>query len=333
MFSDRRPISFWPDDGTMTVARVLLVLLVLAVAAIAVVSFIAVSEVGTRQAQLEAERSLAATSYGNVEYVSWGSGPAVLVIHGAGGGFDQGRLLAETLGGEEFQWIAVSRFGYLGSDLPEDPSVPAQARAIAELLEQLQIESVHILAMSGGVPPALKFAELFPSRTGRMVLLSSAPFTPYGPDVDDRPIPTWMYSALLGNDIVYWILTRVAKHAIEEAFDARAELRAGRIPEEEAFVRELVDTFLPASKRVAGVSNEAAAVDPALTYHLDQIGSRVLVVHAADDRLNPFAIGETLAARIGGSEFLGLETGGHLLLGHHAELRERISRHLAEIER
>jgi pimeloyl-ACP methyl ester carboxylesterase len=184
--------------------------------------------------------------------------------------------------------------------------------------------------MSGGVPPALKFAELFPSRTGRMVLLSSAPFTPFGPDVNDRPIPTWMYSALLGNDIVYWTLTRVARNTIEEAFDARAELRTDRTREEEAFVRDLVDTFLPASKRVKGVLNEAVAVDPSLTYRLDQIGSHVLVVHAADDRLNPFEIGETLAARISGSEFLGLETGGHLLLGHHAELREHISKHLAQ---
>ena len=313
----------------MTFARALLALLLLAIAAAAIVSFIAVSEVARRQAQLEAERSLSATNHGNVEYVSWGSGPAVLVIHGAGGGFDQGRLLAQTLGGEGFRWIAVSRFGYLGSDLPADPSVPAQARAFKELLDQLQIEAVHILAMSGGVPPALKFAELFPNRTGQMVLLSSAPFTPFGPDVDDRPIPTWMYSALLGNDIVYWALKRVARNTIEEAFDARAELRTDRIPAEEAFVSDLVDTFLPASKRVKGVLNEASAVDPSLTYRLEQIGSHVLVVHAADDRLNPFEIGETLAARIRGSEFLGLETGGHLLLGHHAELREQISKHLA----
>jgi len=314
----------------MTVARALLALLMFAIAAVAIVSFIAVSEVARRQAQLEAERTIAATTYGRIEYQSWGAGPAVLVIHGAGGGFDQGRLLAESLGGEGVRWISVSRFGYLGSDLPEDASVPAQALAFKELLDQLQIETVHILAMSGGVPPALKFAELFPNRTGQMVLLSSAPFTPYGPDVDDRPIPTWMYSALLGNDIVYWTLKRVARNAVEQAFDARAELRTDRIPAEEAFIRDLVDTFLPASKRVKGVLNEAAAVDPSLTYRLDQIDSHVLVVHAADDRLNPFAIGETLAARIRGSEFLGLERGGHLLLGHHAELRERISKHLVE---
>ena len=84
--------------------------------------------------------------------------------------------------------------------------------------------------------------------------------------------------------------------------------------------------------RVDGVLNEAAAVDPSLTYSLDRIRSEALVVHAADDRLNPLKVGETLAAGISGSELIVLETGGHLLLGHHAELRERISRHLAEIQ-
>ena len=40
---------------------------------------------------------------------------------------------------------------------------------------------------------------------------------------------------------------------------------------EEAFMRDLVDTFLPASRRVAGVQNEGAAVDPRATYNLEVI--------------------------------------------------------------
>lgn len=313
----------------LTLSRFLLILLVVGLGSIAVLSFIALEDTGIRQTQLEADRSLAKTRYGQIEYASWGTGPAVLVIHGAGGGFDQGRFLAEALGGRGFRWIAVSRFGYLGSDLPEDPSVPAQAHAFADLLDGLQVNVVHVLAMSGGVPPALKFAEQYPSRTGRMVLLSSAPFTPFGPDVEDRPVPTWMYNALLGNDVVYWALKNFARGLLEKSFDVRAELRAGLDPEEEAFIRNLVDSFLPASRRLKGLSNEAAAVDPSLTYRLDTIKSKVLVVHAIDDRLNPFVIGKALAERIDESKFMAVETGGHLLLGHHAELRRRVSIHLA----
>lgn len=80
----------------------------------------------------------------------------VLVIHGAGGGFDQGRLVAETMVGGGFTWISVSRFGYLQSDLPDDSSTAAQAEAFADALDRIGVNRVGILAISGGAPPALK---------------------------------------------------------------------------------------------------------------------------------------------------------------------------------
>ena len=308
----------------MSIFRFALILLVPALAAIIAVSVRALYETGKRVQQLEAERSFVESRFGRIEYVSWGEGPPILVIHGAGGGFDQGRLLAKAVGGDGNRWIAVSRFGYLSSGLPSDPSIVAQAGAFAELLDQLELHQAHILAISGGVPPALKFAELYPDRTGRMVMLSSAPFTPYGPNVENRPVPTWMYSALLGNDVAYWVMTKVGRESLAEAYDARSELRTNLRSEEEAFVQELIDTFLPASQRLDGIRNEVAAVDPELIYELEDIQADVLVVHAHDDRLNPFEIGETVAARIKGARLLPLESGGHLLLGHHAELRNRI---------
>lgn len=280
----------------------------------------ALAETRKRIAKLEAERSLTQTQHGEIEHVAWGEGKPVLVIHGAGGGFDQGRLLARAIGGDGFRWISVSRFGYLGSAMPNKPSTAAQAEAFVDLLDALGVERVNILAMSGGVPPSLKFAEMFPERVDRMMLLSAAPFTPFTPVVEDRPIPTWAYSALLGNDVFYWVLTKVARGQLEEAFDARADLREGLSDEEELFVRNLIDTFLPASRRVAGVNNEGAAVAPAANYNLESIRAKVLVVHARDDRLNPFAVGETIAARIPRSRLLVLDRGGHLLLGHHADL-------------
>ena len=168
-------------------SRLMVGLLLLAVAAISV---LALAETRERLLVLEAEGSLAETRHGPIEYMSWGEGPPVLVVHGAGGGFDQGRLLAQAIGGDGFRWIAVSRFGYLGSAMPDAASIAAQAEAFVDLLDALGVERVSILAMSGGVPPSLKFVEMFPDRVDRMMLVSSAPFTPFTPAVEDRPIPT-----------------------------------------------------------------------------------------------------------------------------------------------
>jgi 2-hydroxy-6-oxonona-2,4-dienedioate hydrolase len=314
----------------MRFSRFLLIASALLVLAALILVIVAISATQQRISLLDAERSLAQTRHGQIEYVSWGNGPPVLVVHGAGGGFDQGRLLAQAIGGDGYRWIAVSRFGYLGSALPDAASTAAQAEAFVDLLDALGIERVSILAMSGGVPPTLKFAEMFPERVDRMMLLSSAPFTPFTPDVEDRPIPTWAYSALLGNDVVYWALTKVARDQLAEAFDARADLREGFSENEALFVSGLIDTLLPASRRLGGLNNEGAAVDPAATYNLEAIRAKVLIVHARDDKLNPFAVGVTMAARIPQNRLLAFDRGGHLLLGHHAELRKEFEILLAD---
>ncbi|HEY3645425.1 MAG TPA: alpha/beta hydrolase, partial [Gammaproteobacteria bacterium] len=51
------------------------------------------------------------TRCGPIEYAVRGEGPPLLVVHGAGGGFDQGLMIAAPLSG--YRVIAVSRFGYL----------------------------------------------------------------------------------------------------------------------------------------------------------------------------------------------------------------------------
>lgn len=278
---------------------------------------------------LAGQSELARTPQGAVEYVIEGEGPPVLVIHGAGGGFDQGLLLAEVVGGPGRRWISVSRFGYLRSPLPEDASTAAQAEALAALLTELGIERVDVLAMSGGAPPALQLAARHPERVGALVLLSPAPFTPFSGEVEDRPVPPAVYTAIAGSDVGFWVMKRLAPGTLRAAFDARPELLEAA-PEDTGFVDRLVDGFQPASGRLAGLRNEIAAVDPQAAYDLEAIRAPVLVVHAADDRLNPVAISETIAARISGAEFIRYDTGGHLLLGHHGDLQEAIPEFLAK---
>lgn len=302
----------------------------LIVAAIGVTfSLLATRDVRMRNQELARDARYVQTRHGAIEYATWGEGAPVLVIHGAGGGFDQGQLITEAYCGDGFRWIAISRFGYLGSALPDDASTAAQADAIVDLLNALGVERVSILAFSGGAPPALQLTERHPERVARLVLLSSAPFTPFAPPTEARPIPDWVYQALFGNDVAYWTLSKLSPRMLELAFDARADLRGNLTESEEDFVARLVGAFLPASRRFAGVTNEGAAISPDATYTLERITAPTLIVHARDDRLNQFAIGEALAARIPSAEFIPLENGGHLLLGHHVEVRARVAAFLS----
>jgi pimeloyl-ACP methyl ester carboxylesterase len=259
-----------------------------------------------------------------------GNGPPILVVHGAGGGYDQGILTARAYGGEGFRWISPSRFGYLRTPLPADASTAAQADAFADLLDALGIERVGILAISGGVPPSLQFAQRYPERTSALVLLSSAPYTPLTAAEQKPPVPIWVYQALFSSDFPFWFLQKLAPHGLDAIFDVSPASRAALTPEEAAMVASMGDAFQPVTWRIDGLGNEGAAIDPQANYRLEAIGVPTLVVHAEDDHINPFSYGEYTAAHIRGAQFLPLATGGHLLLGHQAEIRAKANAFLRQ---
>ncbi|WP_417483616.1 alpha/beta fold hydrolase [Maricaulis salignorans] len=308
----------WPHMIPLAIITLILLALVASYAAYA-------RDMQTIRARLAATSILIPGPSGPVEYTTGGSGTAVLALHGAGGGFDQGALFATTFFGDDFHWIAPSRFGYLRFPLPDDASTAAQADAFAALLDGLGIERVAIIAISGGVPPALQFAARYPDRTSALVLLSSAPHTPYTTEQQGLPIPAWLYQALFSSNFPYWALSKTARPALEGIFDVTPELRSGMSEEERVFLAGMVDLFQPVTQRLDGVRNEGAAIDPAAQYDLGAITAPTLIIHSRDDGLNPFEIAQGLAREIAGAELVPLESGGHLMLGHHDGVRARVS--------
>ncbi len=282
-------------------------------------------DIRTIRDRVSRSSQLIQSRHGPIEFTTWGSGRAVLVAHGAGGGYDQGSLIAKAYGGDGFRWIVPSRFGYLRSPLPADASTAAQADAFADLLDALSIQRVAILAISGGVPPSLQFAQRYPARTSALVLLSSAPYTPLKAGAQKLPVPPWVYEALFRSDFPYWVLQRVGREGLESIFDVTPTARAAMTPEEKVFVDGMVERFQPVSQRVDGIRNEGAAIAPGAYDAVGEIAVPTLVVHARDDGINPFLFGEYTARHIRGAEFMPLSSGGHLLLGHQAEVRARVN--------
>ena len=202
--------------------------------------------------RMATESAVIQTPHGPIEYATFGDGPAVLVVHGAGGGYNQGVLVAKAFGGDGFRWIIPSRFGYLRTPLPADASTSAQADAFADLLDALAIQRVSIMAISGGVPPSLQFAERYPARTSALVLLSSAPYTPLTAAAQDLPVPAFVYQALFSSNFPFWFLQKVAPSSLDGIFDIKPGIRAGLTSEEAAFADAAIDAFQPVTQRVAG---------------------------------------------------------------------------------
>ena len=114
------------------------------------------------------------TSAGPLEYAVAGRGPPLMMIHGTGGGFDQGLLFADQLREGGFQIVAPSRFGYLRSAFPDDASPARQADALVELLDHLGIDRLPVVGGSAGALTAAELALRHSDRCSHLVLLVPA---------------------------------------------------------------------------------------------------------------------------------------------------------------
>jgi pimeloyl-ACP methyl ester carboxylesterase len=139
------------------------------------------------------------TPYGSVQYVERGQGPPVLFSHPLVGGFDVGLGCAETWIGDGFRVIAPSRFGYLGSSLPQGAMPAEQADAYALLLDALGIERASMVGFSAGGPSVIQFALRHPDRTAGLVPIGSA--LPGKAGRPPKPV-----APLLFTDLVFWTL-------------------------------------------------------------------------------------------------------------------------------
>src|ERR1044071_3713979 len=99
------------------------------------------------RARIATGSAIATTRCGPIEYADRGDGAPVLVVHGAGGGFDQALELADGLTRAGFRVIAPSRFGYLRTPLPADASAEAQADAHACLLDALHVPRAVVMGV------------------------------------------------------------------------------------------------------------------------------------------------------------------------------------------
>src|SRR5215469_5658750 len=113
------------------------------------------------------------TSRGNVEMTTWGHGPAVLSLHGAMGGYDQGILLAKTAISPRYRFIAISRPGYLGTPLAGGRAAEEQADVCADVLDHLGVARTSVIAISGGGPAAVQFALRHPHRCDGLIMISA----------------------------------------------------------------------------------------------------------------------------------------------------------------
>ena len=277
---------------------------------------------------------IAHTACGPIEYGTAGDGPPVVVVHGAGGGFDQGLDFSGPLVGSGFRIIAMSRFGYLRTPLPEDASPAAQADAHACLLDTLGIERVAIIGASAGAPSSLQFTLRHPGRITALVLLVPATYVPRpdgAPPVRKPPGLQFLLDTALRSDFLFWTASRLARDTVIETLLATPPIVVRNAdPDEQARVQQMLDHIPPVSQRRLGLLNEAGVMPSLPRYDLERIRVPTLAISVADDGFGTYDAARYTAGHIPGARFVGYPSGGHLWVGHQQEVTSEIVQFLKE---
>jgi pimeloyl-ACP methyl ester carboxylesterase len=284
------------------------------------------TDIQTARLHLSEGSTIVETSCGSIEYAERGTGPPVLIIHGAGGGYDQGLLLGGFLVGDGYRHIAPSRFGYL-SPVPEDNSVAAQAAAYECLLDALSIDKVVVVAFSAGGTSGLTFVHKYPKRVSVFVLGSAVSFTDNTDEAEAKRVSG--INRIIANDFVYWSFSKIAWRQMGALFGVTNEFQKTLSPEEMETMRSILEQMTPLSLRLDGVTNDQSQVFPK-SYPLKEISKPTLVVHAEDDTLVLPFYARHSADEILGAKLVMLPNGGHFLLGQHDAAREIVRNWLSE---
>lgn len=265
------------------------------------------------------------TSFGTLEYARIGDGPPILVVHGSGGGFDQGLDMTIDAVEKGFQLIVPSRFGYLRSTLPAHGSPANQADAFAELLDRLGYQKISVLAISAGAWSALEFAARHPNRCLALILMVPAQGLPPGVRNYGGPF----VRALFHSDFLLWMAAKFMHLAPATIgpmmLGTPASVVRSSSAEEQRRLQQIFDHLLPISARSRGIELDVeTAIAPPLI-RLENITCPVLAISADDDRFGTAARARSIIAGVSSGEAIIFPGGGHALVGRQPDVINQVA--------
>lgn len=230
-----------------------------------------------------------------------GRGPAMLLLHGIGGSLYDWRHLLRPLA-QDRRVIAVDLLGAGESEIPkdEDYSITAQARRVKGLLDALGLEQATLIGNSYGGGVALRLAEDWPARVGRLVLINSICYADHIPSyvtLARAPCAEWAAEFLPLGSMVRWVL-RKSYRTVEKLTD----------DELDSYICEI-----QAPGRRSGIIRIVRAVVPSdvveFEARLKSIRNPSLLLWGAEDTTVPVALGRRLAKDLPDARLVELEAG------------------------
>lgn len=270
---------------------------------------------------LEHPRQRTPTRFGMIEWAEAGSGPAIIMLHGTGGGYDQGLAFCHRLSRAGWRVIAPSRFGYLRSDFPDGLSPAIEADGLADLMAALGLETAVVMGGSAGAIPAIEFAIRHPARTRALVAIVPAAFAPGRPPVRPGAVGKAVMELGLRSDFLFWLGARWNEDLmIRTLLATDPALVHAAAPEEQARIRAILYGLLPITARARGLEYDARTAGNPPQQACEQITAPTLAISLEDDLFQTLAAARHLVGNVPGARLISYPSGGHVWVGRDRAL-------------
>ncbi len=290
----------------------------------------------THRARVARGSQVVSSRFGQIEFATLGHGAPVLIVHGAGGGFDQGLSAAGRLTDAGYQIIAPSRFGYLRSSSPDEPSPEYQADAFAELLDALHIRSIPVVGMSAGALATLQFAVRHPDRCRSLTVIvpaASSVMRAQGPLPEQGPLAKAIIEYVTRSDFLWWLgMTLAPARMVRFVLATDPAVVAAASPAERQRALDTLWNILPLSARSQGFLNDARFASTPQAIPVETITAPTLVASLEDDFYRTLAPARAIAAAIPGARLLTYATGGHAFIGREADLFAEVEAFISQYQ-
>ncbi|WP_112323409.1 alpha/beta fold hydrolase [Oceanibium sediminis] len=284
------------------------------------------STMAATHARLARRSSVIDTQAGALEYAVAGDGPPAMMIHGTGGGFDQGLLFAHALRESGFRVVAPSRFGYLRSAFPEDASPAHQADVLVTLLDHLGIARLPVIGGSAGALSAAEFALRHPDRCSHLVLLVPAANLTGRDPVEFTPAQRLAVNLVLGSDLAFWGLSTLAPGQMIRTLLATDPALLSRVtPDERRRAELILAGLLPISRKADGLRTDGFWAGAPSPTAYEKIRVPTLILSCEDDLFATADTARRLAVRIPEATLVIWPEGGHIWLGHDTDVAREIT--------
>jgi pimeloyl-ACP methyl ester carboxylesterase len=230
-----------------------------------------------------------------VEMQVFGSGAPLLFLHGAGGLIGIDPFLEEL--GKDFKVVAPHLPGYgesSGGELIED--VVDACLFYHQLMDDLGIETAHVVGHSMGGMLAAELAALDVHRIGKLVLVCPAGFW-----LEQFPLP----------DPFAMDLSVLAAHLFHDPKSPMSQMFS-TIPTDP---QQLADMYVERTKRLTQASRFLWPIpERGLKKRAWRIAAPTLVVWGESDRLIPPIYADEFTSRIRNSLSVVIEQAGHMVM-------------------